>query len=350
MPAYFESGFCVREPSWHGQETLLDDYPADWAEARTIAGLEWEPRLVPVYRATEWAPVEVKADDGSTSLVMQPTAYAEVPNSKLVERDDTNAPLGVVTDQFGLINHAQMGEIIETILGETNVKYETAGVVKGGETVYCLVRLDEPYFGPGDVVNGEPVAQFPFLALLNSHNGAGACKVTLTQVRVVCWNTVQAADAEGNRHGRQFSFRHVGNPMERVEDARAALMGARKDAARWQAVMEELYGVTVDEEFKSRFLSEFIPTPPKGAVSDRVMSNVRRDQTTFMRLLNESETNAHLSHTALGVFNASVEFLDHVRGYRNSDTYLNRTMLRAEPMKAKSLSTIRELVGANVGN
>jgi len=46
------------------------------------------------------------------------------------------------------------------------------------------------------------------------------------------------------------------------------------------------------------------------------------------------------------VFNASVEFLDHVRGYRNQDTYLNRTMLRAEPMKAKSLTLIRELVTA----
>lgn len=350
MPAYFESGFCVRQPSWHGEETLLDDYPENWAAARTIAGLDWEPRLVPVYRATAWAPVEVPVEggaEGETTLVMQPTEFATVPNSQLVERDDTNAPLGVVTDQFGLINHEQMGEIIEAILGQTNVKYETAGVVKGGETVYCLVRLDEPYTQPGDVVNGEPVLQFPFLALLNSHNGAGACKVTLTQVRVVCWNTVQAADAEGNRHGRQFSFRHVGKPMERIEDAKAALMGARKDAERWQGVMQELYGVTVDEEFKSRFVSEFIPTPPNGVVSDRVMSNVRRDQATFMRLLNESETNAHLSHTALGVFNASVEFLDHIRGYRSSDTYLNRTMLRAEPMKAKSLSIIRELASVN---
>lgn len=354
MPAYFESGFCVREPSWHGQETLLDDYPADWPEARKIAGLEWEPRLVPCYKAVEWAPVErpVLDDDGQpidgqTQLVMEPTKFDAIPNAQLVERDDTGASLGVVTDQFSLINHAEMGEIMEAILGQDHVKYETAGVVKGGETVYVLVRLDEPYFNKWDVVNGEPVATFPFLALLNSHNGAGACKVTLTQVRVVCWNTVQAADADGNRHGRQFSFRHVGKPMERIADAQAALMGARKDAERWQEMMTELYGVSVDEEFKSRFLSEFIPTPPNGIVSDRVMANVRRDQATFMRLLNESETNAHLAHTALGVFNASVEFLDHVRGYRSSDTYLNRTMLRAEPMKAKSLSIIRELASVN---
>lgn len=343
MPAYFESGFCVRQPSWHGQETLLADYPADWPEARTLAGLTWEPEIVPVYRGTEWTAVEI---DGT--LVMQPTKFEEVPNSKLVQRDDNQTPLGVVSDQFGLITHEQMGEIMEAILGQANVKYETAGSVKGGGTVWALIRLDEPYTCPGDIgPDGQPVQTFPFLALLNSHNGAGSCKVVFTQVRVVCWNTVQAADAEGERHGRQYSFRHVGNPMERVEDAMHALMGLRADAARWQQVAAELYGMPVDEQMKSRFVSEFIPMPPAGVVSDRVMGNVRRDQTTFMRLLNESETNVALSNTGLGLFNASCEFLDHVRGYQNSDTYMNRTMLRAEPMKAKALSMVRELVAAN---
>lgn len=343
MPAYFESGFCVRQPSWHGQETLLDDYPADWSEARRLAGLTWEPRLVPMYRASEHAPITTPDGD----LILTPTAYEQVPGMQLVERDDTGAVLGPVSDQFGLITHAEMGEIVETILGETNVKYETAGSVKGGATVWVLVRLDEPYTNPGDIgPDGQPVATYPFLALLNSHNGAGACKVTYTQVRVVCWNTVQAADADGNRHGRQFSFRHVGKPMERIEEARAALNGVREDASRWQAMAEELYGMPVDQAFTARFLSEFIPEPPAGVTSNRVRANIARDRQHFMALL-ESETNAHLADRGLGLFNASVEFLDHVRGFRNADTYLGRTILRAEPMKARALTMIREMAAAN---
>lgn len=351
MPAYFESGFCVREPSWHGQETLLDDYPADWTEARKLAGLEWEPVIVPSYRAVEWAPVERPVEggaEGETTLVMEPTRFEEVTTSRFVERDDTRRVIGQgMTDQFALITHAEMGQIMEAILGQTNVKYETAGVVKQGEQVWVLVRLDEPRFAPGDVVNGEPVATFPFLALINSHNGSGSCKVTLTQVRVVCWNTIQMADAEGNRHGRQFSFRHVGKPMERIADAVAALNGLREEADKWQEVMTELYGIPVDEEFRNRFVSEFIPMPAAGLVSDRVMGNVRRDQQTFMRLLTEEPTNAEQAHTGLGVFNAAVEFLDWKRGYRSSDTLLGRQMLRPEPMKAKSLKLIRELATVN---
>jgi len=342
MPAYFETGFCVREPSWHGQETLLADYPADWNEARVAAGLTWEPKIVPVYRAKEWAPVIGEGDD----ITMVPTAYEEVTTNRLVERDDTGATLGVVSDQFSLISHAEMGEVVEAVLGEANVKYESAGSVKGGQTVWALVRLDEPYSTPGDIgPDGEPVETYPFLAMLNSHNGAGAMKLVLTQVRVVCWNTVQAADAEGDRHGRQFSFRHVGKPMERIEDAKTALMGLREDATRWTQIASELYGVPIDDEFVNHYLSEFIPEPPAGIVSDRVRANIATDRANFRQLL-AGPTNERLSGTALGVFNASVEFLDHVRGYRNQDTYLNRTMLRAEPMKAKSLTLIRELVTA----
>ena len=47
MPAYFETGFSVRQPMWHGQGTVLDDYPTDWADARAKAGLLWEPTEAP---------------------------------------------------------------------------------------------------------------------------------------------------------------------------------------------------------------------------------------------------------------------------------------------------------------
>lgn len=341
MPAYFDTGFCVREPSWHGQETLLDDYPADWAEARTLAGLQWEPRIVPLYRGAEFAPVVGEGDE----ITLVPTSYEPIVNSHLVERDDTGAPLGVVSSQFSLITHDQMGEIVDAVTGLTNVKYETAGSVKGGETVWALVRLDEPYSTPGDIgPDGEPVQTYPFMALLNSHNGAGAMKLVLTQVRVVCWNTVQAADADGNHHGRQFSFRHVGKPMERIEDAKAALMGLRSEATRWTEMAAELYAMPIDDEFINHYLSEFIPEPPAGIISERVRQHVATDRANFRQLLN-GPTNERQAHTALGVFNASVEWCDHVRGYRNADTYLNRTMLRPEPMKAKALGMIRDLCG-----
>ena len=41
-------------------------------------------------------------------------------------------------------------------------------------------------------------------------------------------------------------------------------------------------------------------------------------------------------NTAYGLVQAGIEYLDHLRSYRNSDTYLGRTLLRDEPLKRKS--------------
>ena len=49
MPANVESMFSVRQMPWHREGTILADYPGDWAEARKLAGLDWDPIATEVY-------------------------------------------------------------------------------------------------------------------------------------------------------------------------------------------------------------------------------------------------------------------------------------------------------------
>ena len=51
-------------------------------------------------------------------------------------------------------------------------------------------------------------------------------------------------------------------------------------------------------------------------------------------------------NTGLGMMYAGVEYLDHLRGYRNQSTYLGRTLLRDEPLKSRLIPMIKELVAA----
>jgi hypothetical protein len=75
-----------------------------------------------------------------------------------------------------------------------------------------------------------------------------------------------------------------------------------------------------------------------------VRNNVDRARKTFRHLYMDSPTTEAHRGTALGLLDASVEYLDHVRGFRNQDTYMGRTLLRPEPMKARTLTLIREHV------
>lgn len=329
MADYFDTGFCVRERSWHGKELLLAEAPENWDEARLAAGLMWEPRLVPLY---------YRNADGE---------YVE-DTARRVERDDTGAGLGTVSGTFELITHAEMGEIMEPVLAQPGCKLDTMGSVKEGRSVFATVLLDEPYAIKGDVDGfGDPVLTLPYFAILNSHDGTGACKGLYTQVRVVCANTVQAATMDGDRHGAQFTLRHTSGVKTRITEARDVVDGCRVEAARWREQAEALALIPVTPAMQQAFLSEFIPMPPAGVVSDRVRANVDRDQTRFLHVLRDSATNTEMQFNGLGLVNAAVEYLDHLRGYRNSDTLLGRQLLGTEPLKAKAVKLVRELASVN---
>jgi len=317
MPAYFDTGFSVREPMWHGFGTVLEKHPESWDEARLAAGLMWEPRKADLFQQTA------------------PDEFVEVPSHSLVVRDDTDAPLGVVGRGYALISHAVMGEIMEALSTEPNVKIETAGACKGGAQVWAVAYLDEP-----ELVAGDDSPTVPYMALLNSHDGTAACQVVATSVRVVCWNTYQAAAMQGRRSGLRYSFRHTANVRDRMEEAKDALRGVRSNHADWRAMAERLAALPATDLETELFITEFLPDPVEHAgriVSDRVRANVAANRSTLRQLINESVTTEGHRGTALGLVDAAVEYLDHLRPYRSRDTYMGRTMLRPETFKASAV-------------
>lgn len=342
MPAYFDTGFSVRQPMWHGEGLVLDDYPTDWDDARVKAGLLWEPTAVPTFQKLIVPADDLQQTDVVVAELVAPKRFEimrPLVDHKLIVRDDSLDVLGVVGDGFELVQHGEMGDVIEAILGE-GAKFETAGSCKNGAQVWALAYLDEPY-----TVAGDNTETFPFLALLNSHDGSGACKLVRTQVRVVCWNTYRAAELEGQRTGMQFTFRHTASVHDRIDEAKQALAGVRDDAKEWDALATELFGMKVDSKQFEMFVQEFIPEPPAEIVSPRVRSNIDAARTMFRSMYLDGVTNDAHRGTALGVVDCSVEYLDHVRGYRNADTYMGRTLLRPEPLKAKALKLVREVCG-----
>lgn len=348
MSAYFDSGFCVRKPSWHRQEVLLADYPVDFADARIKAGLTWDPEVrqtFQFYPVTYAALADTVLPDGGVWSADPWSAdplgfFAPLPKHKLIVRNDTEAVLGVVGKGYELFTNGALGEIADAFLGANGgqVKFETLISVNGGAQVCALVYLDEPY-----TVAGDNTETLPFLAIMNSHDGLGSCKAIATQVRVVCWNTYRAAEMEGERSGRQYTFRHTAGIHDRIEEAKKALAGARDDAKEWDSLAAELFGQPVDDRQFNHFLADFIPEPPADVVSDKVRNNIDTARATFRSLYLDSPTSEAHRGTALGLVDTAVEYLDHVRGYRNVDTYLGRTLLRPEPLKARAVKLARNL-------
>ena len=327
MPANVESMFSVRQMPWHREGTILADYPGDWSQARTLAGLDWDPVTADVYAATG-----ISAN-GSVY-------YEPITGWKSITRSDTGAVLSLNRDTYTVIDHGEMGEIVEAVLAQPNVKWETAGVLDGGRSVWCLALLDEPVALPGD---DSPT--LPYLAITNRHDGTGACALRATAVRIVCANTFRAAELEGERTGATFSFIHKSSWRSRIEDARAAVTGARTEIRRYSDLARDLLAIHVTPAQRELFITEFIPKPPEGLITDRVARNVDEARKA-LRLLFDSPTNAQIAGTAYGLVQAAGEYLDHVRNARSWETRLNRTLIRPEPLKHRALSLARDVINA----
>src|SRR5436190_10945428 len=327
MPANVESMFSVRQMPWHREGTILADYPGSWAEARILAGLDWDPVTTDVYAVAGINP------DGTEH-------YEPVDGWKAISRSDTGAILSVNKDTYTVIDHGGMGEIVEAVLAQPNVKWETAGVLDQGRSVWCLALLDEPVALPGD---DSPT--LPYLAITNRHDGTAACALRATAVRIVCANTFRAAELEGERTGATFSFIHKASWRNRIEEARKAVTGARAEMHRYTELAHELLAIPVMPKQRELFITEFIPMPPQGLVTDRVARNVEEARQA-LRLIFESKTTEQVAGSGYGLMQAAGEYLDHVRNARSWETRLNRILIRPEPLKHRALSLIREITTA----
>lgn len=332
-----DSTFSVREMPWmgllDGQVKVLEDYPTR-AEAQQIA-LPWEPISEPVYRR------EVGFDaDG------QPTVeFVEIEGSKEIRRTDNGAGLGVVNDTYEPVSNTELFDIAEAVQGTAgDVRFETAGSLKGGRKVWVLLRLNEPIMVPGDP-NGATIAYY---ALQNAHDGSGSLRGQGVNTRIVCANTSTAADMEAARTGYEFTFRHSKNVKDRIEDAKQALAQWRTSVDEWLRVQEHLIGVKVTREQQEQFIEAFVPMPAAQIISKRVQTNVANVRSTMWDILN-GETSEGVDKTAYGLVQAAVEYAQHYRRSQGSDektrteNRFSRSMLDRSTLTQQAVRIVREV-------
>lgn len=312
--------FSVRETPWHGLGSVLDGYPSREL-AMQAAGLNWS-----VDEAEVWAD--------------RPNSFVRIEGWKSLTRSDTETVLNIAKASYGTIPNSVGFEFLEAMMEDKAAKLETGGSVSGGATCYVSARIDEEFF-----VKGDPSTIYPFAVVNWSHDGSASLQGRVTNVRTVCRNTLSAGEAEGQKTGRQFSIRHAGNWQDRVQEAKALLVGARDGAKAFQGLANELAEVWVSEQTRREFVHMFIPAPVGLVVSDQVLDNINAERAKVYSLFEGATIPEVHKQSAYGLLLAGGEYLDHLKGYRNQDTLTKRTLLSHSAFKAKLVPEIRKLVG-----
>lgn len=238
-----ESFVSVREPAWHGLGTVLDGH-VNTAEMLSIGGLSgWNVRVEPV-----------ELPDGYYSHKDQ---YRTVRTSP-VNPASTDV-LGYVGERYTPYQNEELFDFGDALLD--GGRWETAGSLRYGTRVFGALELDRTtMIGGVDQVNN-------YLLVSTSHDGTTAIQASVTPIRVVCMNTLNAA----LRGAKQtFKIRHTKQMAGKVAAARKALGLASQYIDLWTEEMDRLADESMTNiQFEELVASIYAPgeDPSKSAVT-----------------------------------------------------------------------------------
>jgi len=329
--------YSVREAPWHlgtGTNVLMLDTAPETRMARVeAAGHAFTVEEHDVYLRREQPAGEVS----------QPApTFPKVDGWKALTRSDTDDILNVARGSYEVVQNVVGHELFEALSQGAKLDDGTGGTVKNGAVCYLSARVDEP-----QQVTGDDSPIYPYVVVLWTHDGSGALQARRTSVRPVCWNTISLGEAEARRSGRNFTFRHTKNVLARIEEAKRVIAGAREETAAFVELANELARMPVSDEQRERFVTTFIPKPEAEVISDQVLDNILRERSKVRAIFDGPTIPEAHRNTAYGLVQAGIEYLDHLRAYRNSDTYLGRTLLRDEPLKRRLVPMVRELAASS---
>ena len=268
----------TRERPWHGIGTVVEDAPTS-DDAIKIAKLDWEVKQYPIV---------------ANGKVI-PGMYANV-------REDINEALGVVKGRYRIYQNLESFKFVDEIVGNKEVpcRYETCGSLFNGKRVFMLVRL------PNQLLVGDDVENYLFFT--NSHDGSSSFLAGMTNVRVVCNNTLQMA-VKGAQ--RVWKCKHTNSLEGRVQQAKESLGLAVKYLSSIQDVADDMASkkTTIDSFLKK--LEEINPLNN----SDKGMDKITDRIYTIYR---EKDDLQNFQGTAWGVYNAVADFVSNTVPLRNT--------------------------------
>ena len=273
------SGSGIRP--WHGLGTIIDG-TATSEEAIRLANLGWDVVQEPVY-----------LKDGT-----------ELDNIFANIRSDTHQMLGVVKDKYTIAQNRDCFTFLDNIIQNSKgveARYETAGSLFNGKKVFALVRLPD-----SDLV-GDKVENYLFLS--NAHDGSQGLCAGITNIRVVCNNTLQMAE-----HGAQriWKIRHCSSLEAKQKEAENSLGLALNYQERLAQDAERLALEKVNEE---KFFKEFFK---KLDASEKQKEKI---VTSIRDLYIEKDDLQNFRGTKWGMYNAIADYISNNKDHRKTETY-----------------------------
>lgn len=272
---------------------------------------------------------------------------------KLAGRLDANgameAPFRPVGEAYTFSQNEANAEIMRQLVAQ-GCSIAAAGALGSGERAWMLAKMPHT---PIQVLGADEVRGYFLLHW--AHDGQSGVVGQFTMIRVVCQNTLAAAQAAGRgKKGNTFSIKHTSSVDAEVKQAAAIMAQLQATLTATGETFEQMARRPLGPEAVARYIEACIPNPEPKKVLSPVLQ-ARRD--TIARLM-VAGRGAELANSAVpagtislwAAYNGVTEYFDHVRtAEAKSDAGRQRAVESAifggnAEVKVQALELARELV------
>ena len=216
----------------------------------------------------------------------------QVPNKKVILREDTSEIFGIVSDRYQLCQNREALDFVEYIDGVDLIK---AGAVGG--MVYMIGKLPEVN------VLGDSIS--PHLIFQNSHDGSCSIKTTICMLRIVCQNQFVASFKDSPA---TLNIRHQGDLNEKLLVAKQTMQGVYDYVKNYDSVANELALKKITAKSFDRLVEGYFKIPEDASV--RTVNFIMDRRENFYAAY-DADDNQNFKGTKWGVINAFSDFITH---------------------------------------
>ncbi|MGF7072364.1 DUF932 domain-containing protein [Mucilaginibacter sp. 3215] len=307
------SFMSVKEKAWHNLGQIIDHYPTS-SEAIRFAGLDYIVEKRPLF-----------THDTNNHLWNNDEAIPdiEVPNYFATVRADTEQVLGVVGNDYEVVQNRDAFSFFDAIVGGGDgILYETCGALGNGERIFITAKLPD-YIRVG---NNDLIEKYLFLT--TSHDGYGSITAAFTPIRIVCNNTLNAA--LGNMTN-SVKIRHTQSAQERLKQAHEVMGITNTISDQLNTIFNRWAKVRITDKEVLKLIQQAMA--PSKEVLQKIIDGENMDEfsSQFLNTV-EKVTEFAFSHptqqmdttrgTLFGAYNAVSGFMQNVKSYKDEETKL----------------------------
>lgn len=223
--------------------------------------------------------------------------------------------LGTVGADYTVIHHDLGLEMVDALIGAADgtAHYETAGALLDGSVVWALADL-------GLSISVGDDKSMSYLLFHTSYNGTYSHSYRLTNVRVVCNNTLDSAI--GSKTKASLTFKHTKNAERRIIDAHKTLRNLSEDVKSVEVKLNILAQKRLTKDSMTTILDRLFPKT-KTTEGEADKSSTRRENILADVLAvyesNDNDAFPQQRGTAYNLLNAITGYVDHARSTHGGD-------------------------------